>query len=343
MAGPDDIMNCETFEATVLDELYGELTPRESATVQQHAAECQRCGPLLRGLRATRAMATIPMAKPPVDLEQRVLDVALESAPPRRRGRSGLAKLNFLSANPVLALAAGVLLVAGAAGFWLRQDQGPMAAVVSSETVPVTSPAADIPSGASDPVRLAEAEPQGSPLEESYRTPRPSPGQSVRARPSRGAVAEPAMKVEQRDRSFATAPAAAGPTRLAGDEVAAMNASSGLPPRLKVAAAPPAAVDEKSSPLPRSVGRDTNADLRTARQVRDSQGCAAALPLLDKVEEEALGSPDGLAARFDSAKCREAMGDYAGARSRLETLTQVDAYRERARAELSRIATQLGQ
>jgi len=97
-----------------------------------------------------------------------------------------LAKLNFLSANPVLALAAGVLLVAGAAGFWLRQDQGPMAAVVSSETVPVTSPAADIPSGASDPVRLAEAEPQGSPLEESYRTPRPSPGQSVRARPSRG-------------------------------------------------------------------------------------------------------------------------------------------------------------
>jgi len=214
--------------------------------------------------------------KAPVDLEQRVLDVALESAPPRRRGRSGLAKLNFLSANPVLALAAGVLLVAGAAGFWLRQDQGPMAAVVSSETVPVTSPAADIP-------RVLP-------------TPFASPKRSLRAHRLRSRIAlrdrarvkafaraPPGGRCRTGDESrtarpeFRNCPAAAGPTRLAGDEVAAMNASSGLPPRLKVAAAPPAAVDEKSSPLPRSVGRDTNADLRTARQVRDSQGCAAAL------------------------------------------------------------------
>jgi hypothetical protein len=79
-------------------------------------------------------------------------------------------------------------------------------------------------------------------------------------------------------------------------------------------------------------------DLRAARNARDSQGCAAAIPLFDRIARDASGTSDGLASLYDSAVCREAIGDIAGARSRFESLSHVDAYRTRATEALARIA-----
>ena len=57
-------MDCDRFEATLIDELYEELDELTSAAAKRHVAGCSRCASLLGGLRATRRVAVLPIIEP---------------------------------------------------------------------------------------------------------------------------------------------------------------------------------------------------------------------------------------------------------------------------------------
>ena len=59
-------MDCEKLDQHVIDALYGELDELTQAALERHAEGCSRCGPVYAGLKATRAVAVLPLEEPPV-------------------------------------------------------------------------------------------------------------------------------------------------------------------------------------------------------------------------------------------------------------------------------------
>jgi hypothetical protein len=340
MAKPHDPMTCERFDAVVLDELYGELAPADSAVIREHAAECERCGALLRGLRATRTVAAVPLEEPPAGLATRVVDaIASQRSVVGRRARTGPTRRGRLPAGAVLALAAGFVLFVGWAGLWLHRGQPPFATTISREPVPMAAVAAT-PSAVPEPVELAAAEPRSEPSAGPHEPETPQPQRRAVANPARVGSPKAATELALADRTFAAAPPpAAAPAAAAGAGVGEIKAPAARAAR---SSGPPEATAGAEQAPPPARGSDSSTDLRAARQTRDAEGCAAALPLFDRIAHGAAGTPNGFAAVFDSAICHEAIGDYPGARARLEVLSRVDAYRARARDELDRIAGQGG-
>jgi hypothetical protein len=109
-------MDCDAFRDNEIDALYGELDPSVSAAMDQHAAGCAECAARMKRLRATRSLLPALMEPVPDSLEARILSAA-ESVKPKtaQAAPPGGAKIfRFLSA-PVLAAAAGLILVIGAA------------------------------------------------------------------------------------------------------------------------------------------------------------------------------------------------------------------------------------
>jgi hypothetical protein len=82
---------------------------------------------------------------------------------------------------------------------------------------------------------------------------------------------------------------------------------------------------------------DANADLWAARALRESRGCGAAAPRFDQAAGRAAGTSTGWQASLEAAKCYAAIGDAAAARTRLKPLLGVDAFRDRAQAEIDRL------
>jgi hypothetical protein len=95
--------------------------------------------------------------------------------------------------------------------------------------------------------------------------------------------------------------------------------------------------DEARRAFDALAGSDPNADLWSARALREARGCSAAASRFDQVAQRAAGTTTGWEAQLDAARCFAANGDAAGARTRLRTLLGVDAFRSRAQAELDRL------
>jgi hypothetical protein len=346
-AKPDEPMNCDRFEASVLEELYGELPAIASAQVGRHAAECERCGALLRGLRATRVLASPPLDEPPAGLEERAIDALVRGGSGIGVARrSGPTRLRTRSATYVVAMAAGFVLIAGGAGLWLRRQEAPIAAATVHGQVPVAGPVAALPSAASEPVEVAAAEPPSEQPGESSQAPRsaasPRSQPHPQVKPSLVTVPKEATELALGGRTFAASPPRAAPA------TAAEAASPAVRARVAGPAPAVAALDEASASKSESAsGRveapsrptepDVLSELGTARHVRDAQGCAAALPLFERIVERVPGSASGYAAMFDSAICHEAISDYSGALARLDILSRVDAFRDRAIKEIARL------
>ena len=72
-------MDCEKFENTLIDELYGELDEVTSAAAKRHVGGCARCASLLSGLRATRRLAVLPSSSRRRICEERILAAAPEA------------------------------------------------------------------------------------------------------------------------------------------------------------------------------------------------------------------------------------------------------------------------
>jgi hypothetical protein len=116
-------MDCEKFESTMIDELYGELDELTSAAAKRHAGGCARCAARLSGLKATRQVAVLPLVEPPADLEARILDAAREAqkvVPIRGRFSRALSWAGSWAMRPQTAMAALFLLMIGSSALLLR-------------------------------------------------------------------------------------------------------------------------------------------------------------------------------------------------------------------------------
>jgi TolA-binding protein len=369
-------MDCEKFEAAMMDELYGELDELTSAAAKRHVAGCARCAGLLGGLRATRRLATVPLVDPPADLEDRILSAVREAqkvVPVRGRFARVISLAGSWAMRPQTAMAALFLVMIGTSVLLLRgksarspasaevtvTEQGaPAMEPASSSTAAPESKGAMAMASAVVVTRAAEKPPTAAPpgdlpLEEQQRTGhlKTAPGkdkeddlvsQALNAAAPAGAPgALPAP----------TATAALGPAGGFGGSAGAAAQAAPSP------APPPQAGDTHSlSPFDGALqayraGRfddatrsfdalsagDPNADLWAARSVRESKGCRNAVARFDKVAQRARGTPPGWDALLEGALCYRAIGDVNNARVRLNALLTVDSHKDRARAELDRI------
>src|ERR1035441_4870168 len=109
-------MDCEKFESTLMDELYGELDELTSAASKRHMAGCARCATLLGGLKATRRVAVLPVLETPPDLEEKILAAATEArklVPFRGRLARAVSLAGSWAMKPQTAMAAVFLLAIG--------------------------------------------------------------------------------------------------------------------------------------------------------------------------------------------------------------------------------------
>jgi hypothetical protein len=360
-------MDCEKFEAALMDELYGELDELTSAAMKRHAATCSRCGGLLSGLSATRQLAAIPAVEPPPGLEERILAAARDAqkvTPIGRRAAQVVSLAGRWAMRPQTAMAAVFLVMIGTSVLLLtsRSARAPLSASVT--VTEQGSPAPDVPLAQAPALAAASAAPDPSPTSVAG-----DRGVVASAPPPPAAYAQlDSPREEQLARRARPAPAA---TTAPKDDEDGINAYHSVPPA--AAAAPigangagggvggelggPGGTDKKvTSPMTAAIqtyqaGRyedaakafdalapaNPSADLWAARAVRESKGCRSALSRFDRAAQRGAGSPTGWDALLEGGLCYRAIGDFGNARSRLSALLAVDSHKDRARAELDRM------
>jgi len=366
-------MDCEKFESTMMEELYGELDELTSAAAKRHVAGCARCTALLGGLRATRRLASLPLVEPPADLEERILAAgrhAQKVVPLRRRLASAISLAGGWAMRPQTAMAALFLVMIGTSVLLLR---GKSARAPASAEVTVTEEGTPAPAASGTSVSSPLGQPQAS-ATTAYASP------VSRAPEPRAALPAPApTAAAELGPDDLHARAKAGPAKDEDGLAALRNASvpggvaNALPPAVGPGgagaaggpyAAPPQPAQQASvagSPFDTALqmyrsGRfddaarafdalspgDPNADLWAARSIREGKGCRSALLRFDKVSQRASGTAPGWDALLEGANCYRSTGDFGAARVRLNALLKVDSHKDRAQAELDRL-TQMQQ
>lgn len=157
-------MDCEKFEATLIDELYDELDELTSAASKRHVEGCARCTALFGGLQATRRLAVLPLVAPPKGLEERILAAEKEArkvVPMEGRLSRALSWAGNWAMRPQVAMAALFLLLVGVTSsvFFGRKGDS-LSASPSAEGSSTPAPA---PIGPTPPEELAKAEPTAAP------------------------------------------------------------------------------------------------------------------------------------------------------------------------------------
>ncbi len=340
-------MDCDKFESAMMDELYGELDEVTSAAVKRHLASCGRCATLFGGLRATRRVAVMPRVEPPPGLERSILNHAdneLRVVPFRRRVAQAVSVGGSWAMRPQTAMAAVFLVMLGASVLLLRgrSSRAPASAemTVTQEGTPAPAAPSTSPLGAATGL----APPMG-PLASNERA-----GEVKAAAPlgAAGGAAQESPTTIPRARAFAKTP----PPSLGAEATKASPARdlavAAAPVATPVAPSPGAAQGARSAPAaPAERGEPSDmagADLATARSLRDTRGCRAAIARFDDVARRSAGTSVGWDALLDSAMCCRFIGDNAGAQTRLNALLNVESYKERARIELEKLdRTQQGQ
>jgi hypothetical protein len=364
-------MDCEKFEAALMDELYGELDELTSAATRRHIEGCARCAALIGGLRATRRVATLPRVEPPEGLERRILAAAAAATPNVVPFRGRLARAVSLAGSwamrPQTAMAAVFLVMIGTSVLLLRgkSSRAPASAYVTVTEDGTPAPAAPSMSPAA-PIAAAP-EPASAPTASAFAMLRPQEHASPATPPAGGWAQPPADALDDSrgaDGPRMRAPAKAGVAK-ADDGLGAIAQNAPSPyaspysrgatgggfavPPAAPAAQPMAAPAQAAAPAPPSEAEGAAAappsdpadELWAARAARDAaarQGRACPSGAhFDDVASRSPGSQTGWDALYEGALCYESAGDYGSARTRLGTLLGVPSYRDRARITLDRI------
>ncbi len=364
-------MDCEKFEANLLDLLYGELDELTGAGARRHASGCERCAAMLSGLQATREAAVLPMVAPPPDLEERIFAAAREAekvVPIRSRAGRVVSWAADWAMRPQTAMAALFMLAIGSSFIFLRRDaNSPVSVRVRAEGAPA---AAAVAPGAAE-AKLDES--TGSAAHgtlESLRggaafAPFPPSAASPAATSVSAATRKPEMaagdlaaqqldRIEEAKLAVNAAPAAppqsqgaaevremrgqgaSGAAFGAADSVAKTAAPAELPADFSsgMSAYRSRRFEEATRIFDALASADTNAALWAARSVREGRGCDAAVSRFDQVSARAGGSAAGYEATLDAGRCYRELGNSALARARLSKLLSVPAYADRAQTEL---------
>ena len=353
-------MDCEKFEASMLDELYGELDELTLAASKRHVGGCARCSTLMAGLRATRKLVTLPTLAPSEGFESRLLSAvhAAEAKP-----KLGLAQVISLAGRwamrPQTAMAAVFLLMVGtssvlvsrkaprsamdgaSSAFTVTENGSPAAAAAPAPTAAASGLAFDDPRAAAaahGTAPIAPAAPQGLAMK-SLGSLGNGPGSPPPALDEGGSA----------DRSYAPKARASAPGRGAafgGDSLGAIG--QGV-----LAQGGPGVSGGGGGGAPAEKGRgiddiSNHSDARfappppppaavaatPAAAPQTQGGCAQ----LDQTASGAWGSTDGYDATLEGARCYAALGQTDAARSRYARLLSVPAYATRAQQGINAIS-----
>jgi hypothetical protein len=324
-------MDCEKFEAAIIDELYGELDELTGAAAKRHLAGCARCSARIGGLRAARRVATLPLVEPPNDLEERILraaDRAWVASPPRPRMAQVISLAGSWAMRPQTAMAAVFLVMIGTSLLLLRGKSGraPASAEVTVTEQGTPAPAAPTPPAPVEMERQKTPAPAPVAPEAKQAVALASSTKDAPATAGAGAAAGPAPPMRASSDSFATGqPLDEQPTDDQLFEAALRSYRAGR-------------FNEAVHAFDALSPADPNApDLWAARATRDGRGCRAAVTRFDKTAQRYKQAPPGWDALLEGALCYRALGDFGTARARLAGLLGIDSHKDRARAELERI------
>ena len=359
-------MDCEKFEAAMMDELYGELDELTSAAFKRHLGGCARCAALFGGLRATRRLATLPMVEAPAGLEERILAAARAAdnvVPLRRRVARAISLAGSWAMRPQTAMAAVFLVMIGTSVLLLsgKASRAPASAsiTVTEQGSPTPEPTAALGTAAASASAAPMAFAPPSQLDQApisaasaalARTDLPRDESALHGAPRPVAAPPPPAKDDGAD--LATMGASPSPTVAAqgyagglggdADRAGADKKSPTSAFNTAVQSYQAGRYDEATKAFDALAPADPTADLWAARSVRESKGCRAALARFDHVAQRAAGTPPAWDALLEGALCYRSIGDFPNARLRLSALLNVDSHKDRARAELARLNQQSG-
>jgi anti-sigma-K factor RskA len=141
---PRDPNGHERYRGDLAAYVLGALEEREAAELRRHLADCEACRMELRWLQPAVDLLprSIEQLEPPARLRQRLMatvrteahdasPAGIEAAEPKRRPTWG-----SLLRRPATALAAGALLVAGAAGGYVLHQPDESSSVITARPSP---------------------------------------------------------------------------------------------------------------------------------------------------------------------------------------------------------------
>ncbi len=306
-------MDCERFDKTTMELLYGELDELSEAAALRHLHHCTRCREIWGRLRTTRELAEIPLDEPPAGLFESIIDAearAHRSLPARERFSRAISVMAGYAMRPQLAMAALLLLMIGSSLVFVRS--GPLGhgeVSVTEVGKPYAEPVAErskldealVFDGADDPERGVA---QGQPKEQAAEM---------------GAEPEP------------TSPAKSGSSREL--YAAALNAYQ---------EGRYAEAERLFSEVASTGGEQAaSAALHEGHAARNGSGCQRAASLYDAVAEQYSGSTVADEASWLAASCYRAMGQLRRAASHYETLEKRPAFAARASKALEELNAQL--
>lgn len=116
----------ETRRDEVAAYLLGALEPGEAAEMEQHLAACEECRDDLEWLRPAALMLpeSVERVEPPAQLRSRVMGEVEADTGRKRSGIRLGGRMRALGLRPAIGLAALALLVAGIAGYAIRDSGG---------------------------------------------------------------------------------------------------------------------------------------------------------------------------------------------------------------------------
>ncbi len=351
-------MDCEKFEATMIDELYGELDELTSAAAKRHAAGCARCAALFAGLRATRRVATLPIVDAPDDLEDRILSAARDAqkvVPFKQRLARAVSGAGSWAMRPQTAMAALFLVMIGTSALFLhgKRSKAPSTAAVTitDRGAPAQGPA---PIASSSPNVDMPAEPnahgapKGTPLagfasadgdlaRASDDKKRDSPNATKPEGEAKGAAArsdDPGLLPQ----AAATVPSPPpSPAALGAPKAMGGGGSSPADTTNAMAAYNAGRYDDATRLFDVTAPGDTTSELWAARSTREGHGCRAAVARFDKAAARAAGTTVGYDAKLEGGVCYRQIGNFAAATQRFNDLLIVPTHAARAQAELNKM------
>jgi hypothetical protein len=344
-------MDCERFEAALIDELYNELDELTSAAAKRHAAGCSRCASLLGGLRATRRVAVLPLVEPSTDLEDRILAAARDTqsvAPVGRKISRAISWAGSWAMRPQTAMAAVFILMVGSSVLFVRRRK-----VADNATVTVTAqgapaafalpPSADVAPSLDS--KIAAAAHGAGPVATYAAAPTAS------APPWEGrkssAVDDPDLTSGRSKGTVQNAQAAAGASEDGSRSAAGANAlgqgteapSQAPLDHAKALYVAKDYVAATSAYDAIAANGDLDAALWAARSVRDGNGgCAIAKDRFDQIAARAWGTAAGYEATLEGGKCYRALGATDAAQTHYAKLLTVQQFAPLAQAEINTIS-----
>jgi hypothetical protein len=319
-------MDCEKFEATLIDELYDELDELTSAACKRHVEGCARCAALFGGLQATRRLAILPLVAPPRGLEERILAAEKEArkvVPMEGRLARALSWAGSWAMRPQVAMAALFLLLVGVTSSFLFGRKGDS---LSADGTPPSAEGSSAPApatiGPTPPEELAKAEPTTA-------APSPAAAAPVATEAPRG---EPLAFAKSPRTAYGSVSGLGG---AGGSDIANANTpAAGAPAHMNPS--PPAAAAQASAS---SLESDAEVALSAARSVRDGGGgCAQAIARYDALASRAFGTRVGYDAVLEGGQCLRSVGSTELARQHFSRLLGVPEYAARAQAGLDSLS-----